>query len=496
MKKYLTILLVSLISTLSHAYYGIHSTEAILKFSSKIELELPTNAQKLTLAQLNKNTSLKKKYLEVIDYQLQHLLGAFTSESFMEKTNGATATISNDYQITLTSLKPSNTGQNLIILTYNFSGKVLVHRDFFGEGGQAKTGKLPITLPLNPLTIYQLGVRQIKVPVDEHHPNGERELAWFNLCTDVHYNSDGDFFYFWDPDRINRSGREWRYPNCPLREDNVNVLRLTGSIKRLPNSYQKYFEYDRLYSKKKLKISLFLGYLSDVEDFETPNMDDYIWDGLKEIDKRIKAEGFTVTGRYDHYAFDEGTLIEGGINTYIKYLKTGITRDIVRAGEKNPTMDVEIEILLSDTSIGSEDGAFHHFYRHALKNSDIIIYDGHSGLGANLDLDSIDAKLANSSKYQIVYLNGCSGYPYFKDMYFDAKAGGTKNLDLILSGIATLSDTVAGNMMAFMEGFMSGKTLNTSYILQKIEAANFDANGSYLTGVMGEQDNIWKKPKE
>ena len=38
-------------------------------------------------------------------------------------------------------------------------------------------------------------------------------------------------------------------------------------------------------------------------------------------------------------------------------------------------------------------------------------------------------------------------------MYFDAK-GGSKNLDIITSGLPTFSDTAAANILAFLNNFL------------------------------------------
>lgn len=465
-----------------------------MEYQAKIEVDMANIGFVTTLEEIEADEENLQELKSLIDYQIQFLMGSFASESFKKQTKDATATISKDYKIYLQQVTLSNLNTDHLIIDYKFEGKVLVHRDFFGPAGRLSKGSIPVTLPLNPDTIYQMGLRNIRVPINHDDPNSERDWEMFNLCTDDHYNSEDDFFYFWDPDRINRRGRTWRYANCPLRGDKQNVIRTKGKLTRLKNSYQKYFEYDRLYSKKKLKVSVFLGYLDDVKEYSSPNLKDPVLDGMHEIVEYLKENDFIVTTKkeYKRYSSKRGFYGKGP-NVYMTFIKKKIARDVVKKGEHNPTIDVEIELLLADTAIQGVDKAFHDHYRKALRYSDIVIYDGHSGLGANLDLELIKARLAPANKYQIIYLNGCSGYPYFKDMYFDAKQGGSKNVDLILSGISTLSDTIGGNLISFMEGFLQGKTLNTSYILQKVEAANFDINGSYLTGILGEEDNEWSK---
>lgn len=494
MKVFISVL-VLILAINSNAYYGRHSTEAQLNFDARIEIDFVSET---AIEDILKDKGNKEYVLEEIDAQLQFLLGTFNSESFKKETDDATASISKEYKIKLLSVSKSKK-EDHIIVNYNYDGKILVHKDFFEKNADKNLSEIPIKLPVNIHEIYTLGVRQVKVPIDLDKPNGKKEIRDFNLCTDDHYNSEDDLFYFWDPDRINLTGRDFKYPNCPLKNDSENINRLFGSIRKLPSSWQKYPEYDRLYKSGKLKIYVFLGYMNDVENFSKPIGDDYIYEGFEYIKEELERNGYELSEENVNKKFSQSKGFYGtGINTFLKYTRNNIKRDPVTSEEKKSSkelsLDVEINILLSDTAISSKDRTFNHFYNQALMDGDLIVYDGHSGLGANLDLELLEGKLASNKKYQLIFINGCSGYPYFKDMYFDAKKGGSKNLDLILSGISTLSDTVGQNVMGFLEGFINGKTYNASYILKEIEEASFDMNGSYLTGILGEEDNEWIKP--
>lgn len=486
---YRSILLILGLSALStNAYYGRHSTEARLSFEARIEIDFISDT---TLNDIEKGSGNKEYVLNEIDSQLQFLLGTFNSESFKKETNDATASISKEYKIKLLSVSKSKKVDHIIV-NYAYDGKILVHKDFFAQNSTKSL--IPLKLPVNIHEIYSLGVQTIKVPMDGH-----KELRAINLCTDEHYNSEDDLFYFWDPDRINLTGRDFKYPNCPLRNDFENINRLSGEITKLANSWQKYPEYDRLYNSGKLKIYIFLGYMDDVSNYTNPNKDDYIYEGYEYIKSKLEENGYELSEENTNKKFSKTKGFYGsGINTLLKFTRQNIQRDFIsieeKAKAKSKFMDVEVNLLLSDTAIGSKDRTFNHFYNQALLDGDLVVYDGHSGLGANLDLELLGSKLASAKKYQIIFINGCSGYPYFKDMYFDAKNGGSKNLDLILSGISTLSDTVGQNVMGFLDGFINGKTLNASYILKEIEEASFDMNGSYLTGILGEEDNSWTKP--
>jgi hypothetical protein len=461
---------------LGHTYYGRNSFEALLSFNGRIEIK-----KNLSEAQVRNE----------IDQQIQFLLGHFSSDSFKRDYRDGTAAIGPSYQLSQLTSK-HNQIKNTAIWTYHFAGKILVHRALL-EGNDI--AEIAIKLPTNLKEIYKLTLKEIEVPLDETKPSGKKIKKWFSLCTDEHYNSEDDLFYFWDPDRQNIVGRRFSYPDCPLIGDFINVVRTKGIIKKLDNSWQKYLEYDRLYQKNKLKISLFLGFIDDVTNVQKSNPKDLIFEGLDYVKKSLEEKSFQISSQHLNTRFSKKEGFYGkGINSFWRYEKLNVKREPISSQDFASTLDIEVNILLADTAINSKDRTFEHFYQLALKYSDIIVYDGHSGLGANLDLSLLNAKSFLTDKYQIIYINGCSGYPYFSEMYFTAKPGGAKNLDLILSGISTLTDTTGPNIMSFLDGFLSGKTLNTSYILKLIEDANYDLNGSYLTGILGEENNSWTKP--
>jgi hypothetical protein len=76
-------------------------------------------------------------------------------------------------------------------------------------------------------------------------------------------------------------------------------------------------------------------------------------------------------------------------------------------------------------------------------------------------------------------------------MYFGAKPGGKKNLELITTGLPTLSNTSKDNMMAFVNTFIDGKVQSYQTIMNGIEKSN-GAEDTYLMGVIGDEDNKFK----
>lgn len=436
---------------ISLEYYGKASTEAILEYESSADIAFN---QKATLKDLQKSGKIQASVLELLDAQIQHLMGTFQSQSFLDEF-GYPGVLGETYTIDFKEFTKLKDGRALV--KYSFHGKVVFHSDSF-QG--KKSISIPLKLPKAPDQIYALGLK------------GE-----VNKCTDEHYNSEGDFWYFWDPDMR----------GCPLKGDFENVLRFNGRLKRLANTTSTYPEYDLLYGDNEngslMKTSLFLGYIEEIESLTIPNRKDDGYIAFTEVEQSLVDLGYELKEKEDAFRENARGAKLKGINfsrLYEKKLQTKLGKTILS----------QVEILLSDTDINSKDETFHRHYTTALENSDLIAYDGHSGLGSYLNLDWLPAFSFKPKKYQIIYFNGCSSYPYYNGTYFAAK-GGTKYMDLITSGLPTLTNTSSPNMMSFATPFLTGSLQSYQRLLNQIEISNGD-NGTYLVGVNGDEDNKFK----
>lgn len=103
------------------------------------------------------------------------------------------------------------------------------------------------------------------------------------------------------------------------------------------------------------------------------------------------------------------------------------------------TLSAQVTRLLVDTDVdGSREVTFAKFLREALKESDVVVYEGHSGVGANLDLAQIERLLTYSrdpgapksiefdrTKPQLFFFDACSSYSYYLSMFDGRKDPGT-----------------------------------------------------------------------
>ena len=74
-----------------------------------------------------------------------------------------------------------------------------------------------------------------------------------------------------------------------------------------------------------------------------------------------------------------------------------------------------------------------------LRESDVFIYDGHSGLGGYLEVGRLFGNRRQTlptDKYQIFFFNGCSTFSYYNFDFLELKKTaadpqGTKNLEIL-----------------------------------------------------------------
>ncbi|MBA2404857.1 MAG: hypothetical protein H0V66_08815 [Bdellovibrionales bacterium] len=416
-------------------YFGARSTEATLKFEAAIEV---STDKALTVDALNGSSAKANAIREKVNHQLQFLIGHFQSVSFVDSYKYP-GVLGDKHDFKFISVDPKKGSRQ--VLKYRFEGKTVFHTRVFEK---SDTVSIPLRLPNNPQTFFKKGL-----------VNGE------NKCTDEHYNSEGDLFYFWDPDKY----------GCPLKDNSTDVLRIEGNLERLKNTVSTYPEYNRLYKAEELKISVFLGYIEDEPSVSRTKDDGYLT--YKELGKELEGFGYKIIEQKNFKKLNYITKFE---KTFRNQL--GVQQKVI------------ISILLSDSSVGTKDDTFVDYFSEALKTSQLVAYDGHSGLGGNLEYERFSSNKLPGF-YQVFFFNGCSSYPYFNQMYFNQKPAGKKNLEIITAGLPTLTSTSTSNMMAFINPFIHGKVHSYQTLMRSLEKSNGEES-TYLMGVNGDEDNVFR----
>ncbi len=360
--------------------------------------------------------------------------------------------------------------------------------------------------------------------ITTHLPSTTKESKIYHKgCTDDHYSGFGDYWYFYDP--YKEGCYEWM--NQKRRTVEVDVKF------RKPKHYEKsishYPDFNKLYKDNQIKMIVLIGYNNHMnwknasgkitsssikEKLETlktlissknsdmkinqflknnedegkrPTLDvgmenwDEMQDVLKELNfKKIEERKWFSLGY--HKIKKKKNL--PGLNNFARYEKK-------LKGNKVAILDM----LITDTDIASPDATFPLFWKKSIEEYEVISYNGHSGLGANLDLDGMNIRLKEvnvpklqfKKNYQIIFFNGCSTYSYYNKKYFKAK-GGSKNLETILTGLPAYYSDMPGNNKAFLGPFSNFDIISYPELVGDIENTNL-VTGTTLLFVNGEQDN-------
>lgn len=424
------------------AFVSKKATEANLSFSHLVTIN-------------SKRKPRNEVALQQVEKQIQHLFGP------MER-NETSGVPKEDHKIKVTSIKEGKEAGTFEIY-YNYNGTAVI------ENGPRKY--IDVLLPKNPDTVFSSGM------------DGE-----MNLCTDEHYQSEDDFWYFWSPAP--------EYPKCKLKEG-VDFDKVRATFERIrPEFKSTYPEYNRLAKNGVIEAHILIG-LDEPENGHNPNSSrDLNATTYLKMRQQLEKMGYQ-TKTWD--PIEIGKILPKTDRQSLPFVEE-LSKTFP---EKNLT--IKVRLFFGEAGIDEASRPFHFFYRDALENAALMIYDGHSGLGGHLDLDAIQKvrrfKITpNKSQYQIYFFNSCTSYTYYNSLYFQKKrkrnkvdAKGTKNLDVLANGLSTAFDSMADGDMALLKAVdlwaEKGKWTSYQSIARSIDSDN-------LFTVNGDEDNPHKPVRD
>lgn len=409
-------------------YVGFNSSEARLTFSHWVDWPF-TSAPS------------EEEAGERVEQQLRHLFGPLSYDTAAVK-----AVPKSDHRIFNINVREMRKSQYRIY--YDYQGTIAV------EASKSRT--LELILPNNPDEVYSAGF------VDKT-----------NFCTDSHYTSEGDFWYFWSPDRY----------NCPLQEGR-DYQRIRGNLVRIANTQQTYPEYDRLIGPdQKIRMDVLFG-MDDPGKGRNPlTSSDINATNYRDLRQSLLQLGYTVRT----WASDEIFAITPLQKTppYVEEFT-----------KWTPAAPLVVRMFFGPSDIGGDSRPFHYFLKDAFDHAGVLIYDGHSGLGGHLNLRAIErlqgiSMAMNKDRYQIFFINSCTSYTYYNNTYFLRKRSpqdpsGTKNLDLLANALPTSFFSIPNSSLALIRAVDDWATGRATQSYQELVRLMDSGN---LFGVNGDEDN-------
>jgi hypothetical protein len=230
---------------------------------------------------------------------------------------------------------------------------------------------------------------------------------------------------------------------------------------------------------------------------------DRIW-----ADKVLRA--IVVFGKYEDGATTSSDAGIGAYNAFVGMMNTelaasslvtvpatipshpGVAVPDIRFRSGSPGgYQIDVVALLVD-SFGTPSASFRSRYASLSSRADLIVYNGHAGLGAYLRTISTAGRWARG-QYAILFLNGSNTWSYLDRTFMAARrrlnaddGTGFKYLDIVANAMPPYFASMPAATMALIRGLASPDAPRT---YEEILAA---VNPSQFVMVLGEQDNVFR----
>jgi hypothetical protein len=300
-------------------------------------------------------------------------------------------------------------------------------------------------------------------PKDVSHQGTARFMeSYEHGCLDwgAHDVTAGIFWYYYRPEKS----------SCTLNDD--DIVTATASVSpSVIHTTGKYPEYHKIWEDDVFEVVAIFG-------------------------KNEEGAGngdVGVTG-YNNFVRDTKNLLDGSsLSTEPSHVPNTPGVDMPAAtlsAEFEDGRRVKVSVFLID-SVGSATSEFWDQYETLTPTADFIVYNGHSGLGANI------RKLARkgvwqTGQYAVVFMNGCDTYAYVDSALADAHAAvnsddenGSKYVDIVANAMPSLFYSMPKATMALVEGLMDRENPRTfEKIFERVDR-------SEVVLVTGEHDNVY-----
>jgi len=281
-------------------------------------------------------------------------------------------------------------------------------------------------------------------------------------CVDggAHDVDSGSMWYYFRP---NNSG-------CTFAD--ADVVRSSATVSVSPvNTTGKYPEYDKVWEDGALKVVAVFG------KFE---------DGATKNDAGIDAYNAFVT------AVKNELRPYGAVSVpAVLPASPGVANPDVSFKATLPDGKIVEVVALMVDNVREGGATFEARYEALSTHADLIVYNGHAGLGANV---RALARMGDwvAGQYVVVFINGCDTYAYVDTALNEAHADvnpedrdGTKHVDIVTNAMPSFFRSMAGATLAMFRGLLAFDEPRT---YEKIFAS---IDSAEVVIVTGEHDNTY-----
>jgi hypothetical protein len=278
-----------------------------------------------------------------------------------------------------------------------------------------------------------------------------------------------------EPDSVTADNFWYHYRphagGCSLAAGDVTTA-AASVVVSTENSVAKYPEYHKIWEDGRLQILAIFGKYAvtgkDHSDAGVAAFDEFI--------AAVRAEFPSAV------TFPPNLPTDPGINDHAD----DVTFELTRA---DGTQIAITAILVN--SVPTAGAAFNKRYAELATNADLVMYNGHAGLGANVRYLSTLGHWF-PGKYQILFMDGCDTFAYVDDTIPKQRAllnpddpTSTKYMDMVTNAMPAYFVSLAGSTMALVRALSAPNTPASWGAIFR------DVDSSQVAVVTGEQDNVF-----
>jgi hypothetical protein len=304
-------------------------------------------------------------------------------------------------------------GANGITLTYKVAVESLVKNKDLPSGTSISDliGRtVSLKLPLDPSRAFTSG--GVRCATDPDEPTAP------DATVQTEINAQNYFFY-WNPAKSGCS---------------VPTSTVTFKVASTGGSANTYPEFDKLLSDKRVSFVMLFGQIEHGELLPRAESDeewDWGWIGYSETQEWLEKKGFTKTGTTPSRA----TLLKQARTTW---------RKVYVANKMTVEVTLVSPLELQDRADAARKDAI---IAEALKNNEMVYYNGHSFYGS---LKALDNPANYRAGYQLIFMDSCWSYAYYTKQVFSNKKGSSDPTGMITADVLNNTEPgIAGNHQTF-----------------------------------------------
>jgi hypothetical protein len=284
--------------------------------------------------------------------------------------------------------------------------------------------------------------------------------AYSHACIDAagHGVTAGNMWYYYRPEA----------GGCSINDS--DVVKLTASaVRSVQNSTNKYPEYHKVWEDNALEvISIFGKYEA------SGGVGDAGVSAFNEFVQMMKSELGETARMTPEIADSPGP----------------DTKDVTFETTLADGKKVKVTALLVDSIMSTWDG-FDARYESLTPTADLIVYNGHAGLGTNVRALARKGQW-NKGKYQVFFMNGCDTFSYVDGSLAQTRSAinpddptGTKYMEFVTNAMPSYFASMASATTTVVKGLLSySEPMTYKEIFKGIDHHE-------VVLVTGEEDNVF-----